>query len=132
MFKEGDKVYDSVNFPGIEGVVVQVDRSERPYCVRFGDTLHWYYVDGRFSVGAVPTLSHEPYDPPKVVIYERPQFKAGDKVLVRDEGTCPWRPSIYRSFEQDSSHQHWTAYGTFKYCIPFDINLWNTTDKPKD
>jgi hypothetical protein len=65
-----------------------------------------------------------------VVIHKEPQFKVGDKVLVRDEDTGKWWPSIYRRFEKDDLYQHCTPDGRFKQCIPFDIDLLNTAKTP--
>jgi hypothetical protein len=117
--------------PGIEGVVHRIDADNYPVVVKFGSTEQCYSSEGEWRPEMSPTLSHEPYDPPRVVIHKEPQFKAGDKVLVRDEEYEEWVAAIYNSFAgHGKTYPHVVDDATFKQCIPFDINLWNTTEKP--
>ena len=64
VFKKGQKVYDQVNFPNIEGKILRLyskDCESFPIEVYFGETLICYTIDGRIDLYSVPTLSTKPY-----------------------------------------------------------------------
>lgn len=64
VFKKGQKVYDQVNFPNIEGKILRLyskDCESFPIEVYFGETLICYTIDGRADLYSVPTLSTKPY-----------------------------------------------------------------------
>lgn len=61
VFKVGMKVYDQVNFPKKEGVVIKIDNFPCPIIVEFGGDKYCYRLDGSFQLGAKPTLSTKPY-----------------------------------------------------------------------
>ena len=66
VFKEGQEVYDQVNFPDLKGKVIDVcnDESyEYPIGVLFENEngLHYYTPEGCFRKNYIPTLSTKPY-----------------------------------------------------------------------
>jgi len=66
VFKEGQEVYDQVNFPDLKGKVIDVcnDESyEYPIGVLFENEngLHYYTPEGCFRKNYIPTLSKKPY-----------------------------------------------------------------------
>lgn len=64
IFKEGQKVYDQVNFPNIEGKILKLyskDCESFPIEIYFGEILICYTIDGRADLYSVPTLSTKPY-----------------------------------------------------------------------
>lgn len=66
IFKIGMEVYDSLNFPKISGVVVDIKDYENvkhiyPIVVRFGNEERFYTTDGRLSFGGTKTLATSPY-----------------------------------------------------------------------
>lgn len=62
VFKEGMTVYDQVNFPDEEGVVIKIDSFPCPIIVEFDKEKYSYRLDGSFQFGAKPTLSTKPYE----------------------------------------------------------------------
>ena len=65
IFKEGMKVYDQVNFPDMEGRVVEIDLvSKYPVTVSFGIQEYegFYSLDGTERNSFKPTLSTKPYE----------------------------------------------------------------------
>ena len=67
VFKEGMEVYDQLNFPNKEGVIVEIsDEENNPYPVGvfFENEAgrNYYTPEGRFSKKHIPTLSTKPYE----------------------------------------------------------------------
>lgn len=62
VFKVGMTVYDQVNFPDEEGVVIKIDSFPCPIIVEFDKEKYSYRLDGSFQFGAKPTLSTKPYE----------------------------------------------------------------------
>ena len=66
IFKKGMKVYDQLNFPDREGVVVVVSKEKYdsyPVGVFFENEIsaRFFTADGRFRKAHIPTLSTKPY-----------------------------------------------------------------------
>ena len=63
------------------------------------------------------------------------QFKAFDKVLVRDDDNDEWSVGIYSHYKSDCDYPHFCAGLTaMRQCIPYEGNqeLVGTTKTPKD
>ena len=58
IFKEGQKVYDQVNYPDCEGKVIKL--YDDSLLVIFEGVENYYSLDGRAGDG-LPTLSTRPY-----------------------------------------------------------------------
>lgn len=61
------------------------------------------------------------------------EFKPFDKVLVRDNGTDPWRIDIYLGYEEENNVcRYRCARVNYAICIPYEGNeyLLDTTDSP--
>ena len=63
---------------------------------------------------------------------EECKFKPFDKVLVRDFDDARWRPRLFAwhnvDYNEDCPHPFETTAGCFyRYCIPYDEDLANTT-----
>ena len=124
-FKVGDKVYDSVRFPGTTGIVTYIDDNTAPVSVSVAgkDTIQKYYSDGRYFEDIEPTLSKVPYT---FQLPEQPvEFEEGDPVLVRDSSSDVWIGSRYKCKLDDSDYEHEVMVGcttaSWNHCIPFDI-----------
>ena len=69
VFKVGMKVYDSFNFPGMEGLVIKIneDTSKNyPVFVDFKgenreNKIQSYTIEGKYTINSIPTLSTKPY-----------------------------------------------------------------------
>lgn len=83
IFKIGMEVYDSINFPNISGIVVDIkdyDSFKHIYSVivKFGNEERMYTDDGCLSFGGAKTLSTTPYS------FEFKGFKQLDLVTEED------------------------------------------------
>jgi hypothetical protein len=59
------------------------------------------------------------------------EFKAFDKVLVRDNSSQKWIPDMYRHYNKDEYFPHNCFSSIYKYCIPYNEetkHLLGTTD----
>lgn len=71
IFKEEMKVYDSLNFPGEEGIIKEIKKDKYegvyPIIVKFqrGDEdngVESYTLEGSYKKDCIPTLSTKPYE----------------------------------------------------------------------
>lgn len=70
VFKVGMKVYDSFNFPGMEGLIKSISKDDYksyPIFVEFknGDgesSMQSYTIEGKYTENSIPTLSTKPYE----------------------------------------------------------------------
>jgi len=83
--KVGDKVYDSVNFPDMEGKVTDIlndNGHSYSIVVLFYDNEYSYTKFGQIVKQRRPTLSLEPYEVNLNVVTEKQEtFEYGDKVM---------------------------------------------------
>ena len=124
-FKVGDKVYDSVRFPGTTGIVTYIDDNTAPVSVSVAgkDTIQKYYSDGRYFEDIEPTLSKVPYT---FQLPEQPvEFEKGDPVLVRDKDTSVWVAARFIEYANEGNCRYMVIVDAFatawNYCIPFDL-----------
>ena len=64
VFKEGMKVYDQVNFPGKEGVIIDTNKNNKlNLLVKFDSVNYLYTLKGIYlGCNGTPTLSTKPYE----------------------------------------------------------------------
>lgn len=61
------------------------------------------------------------------------QFKAFDRVLVRDEEDKKWRAEFFSHIDTDEEYPYECTGDVFRYCIPYEGNehLLGTTNSPE-
>lgn len=121
-FKEGDKVYDGVHYPGKEGLAREL-YEDQVYVIGFSeDHQPRYFNNGaRCGINSLePTLSKVPYT---FQLPEQPhEFKEGDPVLVRDEDYCAWFGTRIFKVHKEGTFRFRSVDGVgWRQCIPFDI-----------
>ena len=143
VFKEGMKVYDQLNFPDKEGVVVEVINNERDgyfIGVSFQNEFYicYYTPEGCLNRSNIPTLSTKPYkiefqgfeqkEPAKT--YEEAvewlKNNSKDRVIYADEAyineeyerafEALRKLTILRDFYNEAWKPNWNKCST-KYCI---------------
>lgn len=141
IFKEGMEVYDQVNFPDKEGVVIKIDNFPCPVIVEFDKEKYSYRLDGSFQFGAKPTLSTKPYEvefkgfeqksptPNYEKALEWLEKNSKDRVIYADEAyineeyerafEALKKLTILRDYYNDGWQPDWNTSG-FKQCIELE------------
>jgi hypothetical protein len=142
IFKEGMKVYDQVNFPDMEGRVVEIDLvSKYPVTVSFGIQEYdgFYSLDGTERNSFKPTLSTKPYEvefkgfeqKAPVPTYEEAvdwlEKNSKDRVIYADEAyineeyevafEALKKLTILREYYNEGWKPNWEDQEEEKYCI---------------
>lgn len=118
-FKVGQKVWDAVIAPGIEGVVKNI--IEDVIFVMFDDQQRTYYQSGRYYNERLPTLSAVPYE---FKLPDQPEhFEYDELVLVRDRDDQEWRVRRFRKFNEGYAMPYKTNTGDWYKIRKFDADL---------
>ncbi len=125
-FKEGESVWDSFFFPGVEGAVKKVvDGSNYPLQVNFTELgTRSYTHDGRRTNSYPVTLSKVPYE---FKLPEQQLFQKGDPVLCRDNDTSYWKTGRFeKMMGKIFVINHGKLTSSWNQCIPFDLEKMGT------
>lgn len=101
----------------------------------------FFYIDEDYSlyavesseVGKVEFLNEDEYEQvflDDILSIMDYNFKPYDKVLVRDNNGARWNPKLFAFHNVDYDKDYpfeTTDGGFFRYCIPYDEDLANTT-----
>lgn len=118
-FKVGQKVWDAVIAPGIEGVVKRI--IEDVIFVMFDDQQRTYMPGGRYYNEWSPTLSAVPYE---FKLPDQPEhFEFDELVLVRDADHSVWYVRRFIKFIEGSSMPYLTDHGKWKQIRKFDAEF---------
>ena len=112
IFKVGMKVYDQVNFPGKEGVIIDTNKNNKlNLLVKFDSVNYLYTLKGIYlGCNGTPTLSTKPYEIEFQGFEQKahaPEFhealqwlenNENYKTVFEDERTYPSK-EIYKAFE---------------------------------
>ena len=112
VFKVGMKVYDQVNFPGKEGVIIDTNKNNKlNLLVKFDSVNYLYTLKGIYlGCNGTPTLSTKPYEIEFQGFEQKahaPEFhealqwlenNENYKTVFEDERTYPSK-EIYKAFE---------------------------------
>ena len=110
------------------------------------DACPFFYIDEDYSlyavesseVGKVAFLNEDEYEQvflDDILSIMDYNFKPYDKVLVRDSSNTRWKPKLFAFHNVDYDNVDYdkdypfetTDGGFFRYCIPYDEDLANTT-----
>lgn len=121
-FKVGQKVWDAVIAPGIDGVVKRI--IEDVIFVMFDDQQRTYMPGGRYYSEWSPTLSAIPYEFKLPDQPDQPEhFEFDELVLVRDMGHQEWCVRRFRKFNECSAMPYGTNAGDWIKIRKFDAEL---------
>ena len=116
-FKVGQKVWDAVIAPGIEGEVKKI--IDDVIVVMFDYQQRTYLLSGRYYSEWSPTLSAIPYE---FKLPDQPEhFEFDELVLVRDRDDQTWFPRRFDKYDLQSPYK--TNYGSWEQIRKFDAEL---------
>lgn len=140
VFKKGMKVYDSFNFPGMEGLVIKIneDTSKNyPVFVDFKgenreNKIQSYTIEGKYTINSIPTLSTKPYQielqnfeqKAPVPTYEeaeewiRKEYEKGNNYLMsKDILEALRKLVILRDYYNEGWQPDWSNKNRIHFCI---------------
>ena len=86
------------------------------------EKLWIYHQDGRAKHSSNYEELWYWYDLVLEVPDNKQQFKAFDRVLVRDNENNPWTCDMFSLYYEDTENHYWCIGGAYKYCIPYEGN----------
>ena len=100
VFKVGQKVYDEVNFPGKEGVIIDTNKNNKlNLFVKFDSVNYLYTLKGIYlGCNGTPTLSTKPYEIEFQGFEQKapaPTFEEAVRWLESTEGTNIMNDSVF-------------------------------------
>ena len=100
VFKVGQKVYDEVNFPGKEGVIIETNKNNKLNLVVKFDSVNYLYTLKGIYLGCkgTPTLSTKPYKIEFKGFEQKasaPTYEEAVKWLESTEGTNIMNDSVF-------------------------------------
>jgi hypothetical protein len=107
--KEGDKVFDSVQFPNIEGFVHELKEYVEGYLihVKFGEHRYTYTRYGQPFIHSMPTLSLEHYEVNLNIVTEKAEtFEFGEKCMYFNSNV------VFLKYSTKNDGQALIAYST--------------------
>ena len=155
VFKEGMKVYDQVNFPGKEGVIIDTNKNNKlNLLVKFDSVNYLYTLKGIYlGCNGTPTLSTKPYEiefqgfeqKAPAITYEEAldwlKKNSKDRVIYADEAyineeyerafEALKKLVILRDYYNEGWQPDWSTKNSMRFCIRVRNNKI-TTDNNSD